>query len=51
MKKLFTILTVVILTTTVSFAQFSAKAGLNMANISNNDDSDNSMKIGMIIGE
>ena len=51
MKKLFTILTVVILTTTVSFAQFSAKAGLNMANIiTNNDDSDNSMKIGMIIG-
>ena len=51
MKKLFTILTVVILTTTVSFAQFSAKAGLNMANVtSNNDDADNEMKIGIIIG-
>ena len=51
MKKLFTILTVVALTTTVSFAQFSIKAGLNMANIvSNNDDSDNGMKLGMIIG-
>lgn len=51
MKKLFTILTVVALTTTVSFAQFSAKAGLNMANIvSNNDDADNGMKLGMIIG-
>ncbi|MBH70187.1 MAG: hypothetical protein CMP69_02960 [Flavobacteriales bacterium] len=51
MKKLFTILTVVILTTTVSFAQFSAKAGLNMANIaSNNDDADMSMKLGLVIG-
>lgn len=51
MKKLFTIFTVVALTTTVSFAQFSAKAGLNLANISsNNDDADNSMKIGIIIG-
>jgi hypothetical protein len=51
MKKIFTILTVVALTTTVSFAQFSAKAGLNMANIvSNNDDADNGMKLGMIIG-
>ena len=51
MKKLFTILTVVALTTTTSFAQFSVKAGLNMANIvSNDDDSDNGMKLGMIIG-
>ena len=51
MKKIFTILTVVALTTTVSFAQFSVKAGLNMANIvSNDDDSDNGMKLGMIIG-
>ena len=51
MKKLITILTVVALTTTVSFAQFSVKAGLNMANIvSNNDDVDNGMKLGMIIG-
>ena len=51
MKKLFTILTVVALATTTSFAQFSAKAGLNMANIvSNDDDDDNGMKLGMIIG-
>jgi len=52
MKKLFTILTVVALTTTVSFAQFSAKAGLNMANIVSNNAtvSDNDMKLGMIIG-
>ncbi len=51
MKKLFTILTVVILTTTVSFAQFSAKAGLNMANVaSNDDDVDMEMKLGLIIG-
>ena len=51
MKKLFTILSVIALTTTVSFAQFSAKAGLNMANIvTNNDDVDNGMKLGMIIG-
>jgi hypothetical protein len=51
MKKLFTILTLVALTTTVSFAQFSAKAGLNLANIiTNDDDADNGMKLGMIIG-
>jgi hypothetical protein len=51
MKKLFTILTVVALTTTVSFAQFGIKAGLNLANVVNNDDdSDNGMKLGMIIG-
>ena len=51
MKKLFTILTVVALTTTVSFAQFSAKAGLNMANVVSNDaDAENGMKLGMIIG-
>jgi len=51
MKKIFTILTVVALTTTTSFAQFSVKAGLNMANIiSNDDDVDNGMKLGMIIG-
>ena len=63
MKKLFTILTVVALTTTISFAQFSAKAGLNMANIVTNntdssqpklsvalDDADNGMKLGIIIG-
>lgn len=51
MKKLFTILTVIALTTTVSYAQFSAKAGLNMANIvSNDNDSENGMKLGMIIG-
>ena len=51
MKKLFTILTVVVLTTTASFGQFSAKAGLNMANIVSSDsDADNGMKLGMIIG-
>ena len=51
MKKLFTILTVVVLTTTASFGQFSVKAGLNMANIvSNDDDAENGMKLGMIIG-
>jgi long-subunit fatty acid transport protein len=51
MKKLFTILTVVALTTTMAFAQLSVKAGLNMANIiSNVDDTDNGMKLGMIIG-
>lgn len=51
MKKIFTILTVVVLTTTVSFAQFSAKAGLNMANmVSNIDEIDYGMKLGMNIG-
>ena len=54
MKKLFTILTVVVLTTTASFGQFSAKAGLNLANMSisgsGSDDSENGMKLGMIIG-
>ena len=54
MKKLFTILTVVVLTTTASFGQFSAKAGLNMANMSisgyGSDDTENGMKLGMIIG-
>ena len=54
MKKLFTILTVVVLTTTASFGQFSVKAGLNMANMSisgsGSDDTDNGMKLGMIIG-
>ena len=51
MKKLFTILTFLLLSTVISFAQFTANAGLNMANISsNNDDADNSMKLGLIIG-
>jgi|TARA_B110000858_G_scaffold103541_1_gene118679 hypothetical protein len=51
MKKIFTILTVFALTTTVSFAQFGIKAGLNLANIVNNDDdTDNGIKLGMIIG-
>lgn len=51
MKKLFTILTLVAFTTTASFAQFSLKAGLNMANIvTNNDDAENGMKLGMIVG-
>ena len=52
MKKLFTILTVVTLTTTISFAQaqFGATAGLNMVNISGDDDVDADMKIGMHVG-
>ena len=51
MKKLFTILTVLTLTTTISFAQaqFGATAGLNMANVSG-DDMDADMKIGMHVG-
>lgn len=51
MKKLFTILTVIALATTTSFAQFGIKAALNLANIvNNNDDSDNGMKLGLIFG-
>ena len=51
MKKLFTILTVVVLTTTVSFSQFGLKAGTNMANITSSDDeTDYGMKIGLIFG-
>jgi len=51
MKKIFTILTVVALAATTSFAQFSVKAGLNMANIvSNDDNAENGMKLGVIIG-
>ena len=53
MKKLFTILTVVALTTTVSFAQaqFGATAGLNMANITGGDvDDEWVMKMGMHFG-
>ncbi len=51
MRKLFTILTVVALATTTSFAQLSVKAGLNMANLaSNNEDAENGIKLGMIIG-
>ena len=53
MKKLFTILTVVALTTTVSFAQaqFGATAGLNMANITGGDvDDEWVMKMGMNFG-
>jgi hypothetical protein len=51
MKKFFTILTVVALTTTTSFAQFTVKAGLNMANfVSNSDDVENEIKLGMVIG-
>ena len=51
MKKLFTILTVVALTTTISFAQaqFGATAGLNMANITG-EDMEADMKIGMHVG-
>ena len=50
MKKLFTILTVVALATTTSFAQISVKAGTNLSNMSTNVDQDNSMKVGMIFG-
>jgi opacity protein-like surface antigen len=52
MKKLFTILTLVALTTTVSFAQaqFAATGGLNMANVSGEDDLDADMKIGIHVG-
>ena len=51
MKKLFIILTIVALTTTASFGQFSAKMGLNMANFTANDgDAENGIKLGMIIG-
>ena len=51
MKKLFIILTLVALTTTASFGQFSAKMGLNMANFTANDgDAENGIKLGMIIG-
>ena len=51
MKKVFTLLTVVALATTTSFAQFGIKAALNLANIvNNNDDSDNGMKLGLIFG-
>lgn len=54
MKKLLAILTVVVLTNTVSFAQngqIGGKAGFNLANfITDNDDSERDMKIGIIIG-
>ena len=54
MKKLCTILTVVALTTTISFAQaqFGATAGLNMANITGGETGDevNGMKMGMHVG-
>jgi len=51
MKKLFTILTVVALTTTVSFAQaqFGATAGLNMSNVVGDGES-LGMKMGMHVG-
>ena len=53
MKRLFTFLCVVALTTTVSFAQtqFGAIAGLNMANISGDDmGSDTEMRLGIRLG-
>ena len=52
MKKLFTILTVIALTTTTSLAQaqFGATAGLNMANVSGDDDMEGDMKMGMHVG-
>jgi opacity protein-like surface antigen len=51
MKKLFTILTVVALSTTISFAQaqFGATAGLNMSNVVGDGES-LGMKMGMHIG-
>jgi len=51
MKKLFTILTVVALTTTISFAQvqFGATAGLNMSNVTGDGESIG-MKMGMHVG-
>ena len=60
MKKLCTILTLVVLTATISFAQtFGVKAGLNMANITNGSDLQemydevgvkNNMMIGISVG-
>jgi opacity protein-like surface antigen len=54
MKKIFTILTVVALTTTVSFAQvqWGATAGLNMANVSysGSGDMDSDMRLGIRLG-
>ena len=52
MKKLFTILTVVALTTTTSFAQtqFGAAVGLNMSNISGDDVEDTDMRLGLRLG-
>jgi opacity protein-like surface antigen len=52
MKKIFTILTVVALTTTVSFAQteYGATLGLNMASISGDDFVDNDMRLGLRLG-
>ena len=52
MKKLFTILTVVALTTTMSFSQtqYGAIVGLNMANISGDDISDTDMRLGIRLG-
>ena len=54
MKKIFTILTVVALTTTVSFAQvqWGATAGINMANVaySGDGDLDTDMRLGIRLG-
>ena len=53
MKKLFTILTVVALTTTMSFAQaqFGVKAGLNIAAVgSSEDDAPEDARMGMQLG-
>ena len=60
MKKLCTILTLVVLTATISFAQtFGVKAGLNMANITNGSDiqemyeavgAKNNMMLGISVG-
>ena len=54
MKKIFTILTVFALTTTISFAQvqWSAVAGINMANVnySNESEIDTDMRLGIRLG-
>ena len=51
MKKLFTILCASVLTLSVSAqAQFGATAGLNMANVSGDDDMEGDMKMGMHVG-
>ncbi len=52
MKKLFTILTVVALTTTASFGQvqWGAGLGLNMSNISGEDIEDTDMRVGIRLG-
>ena len=52
MEKLFTILSVLILTTTMSFSQtqYGATAGLNLANVSGDDMDNTSMRLGIRLG-